>query len=250
MENTFQQIFNSAYNKKSFINNILLPVFQNSVTSIKIYEEEAEQKIQLTETDLKSASSIVKYGEIITNDNRQIDLYEVNLQDTKQVKLARVGIGALVKKLIIGNNAAFVNFKYHEVKERHWRFSFIAYDSFFEEGQVVTKETNPKRYTYVFGDDDETYRTAVDRFLVLLNASKINVKDIQEAFGVEAMSNEFFDEYREVHYQNFIRFLTGEEIQKKGSKYQLVKVQEPSNLLVSVFNGDKKKARDFCKKLL
>ena len=256
MENTFQQIFKREYNRASFTENILLPVFQNSVKEIKIFDEDAVQKVSLTETDLKSAKGIFKYGEITTNDNRQIDLYEVTLQDTKKVKLARVGIGALVKKLIIGNNAAFVNFRYQEIEDRHWRFSFIAYDSFFEDGQVISKETNPKRYTYVFGDKDETYRTAIDRFLDLYNATNIKVKDIQDAFAVEAMSDEFFKEYREVHYQNFIRFLTGEEIQKKGSKYQLVKVQEPSNFLASVFNGNsederaKKEARDFCKKLL
>lgn len=250
MENTFQQIFKKEYNRTSFTDNVLLPVFQNSVKEIKIFEEQALQEVKLTETDLNSAKRIFKYGELVTNDDRKIDLYEVTLQDSKQIKLARVGIGALVKKLIIGNNAAFVNFRYQKIESRHWRFSFIAYDSFFEDGQVISKETNPKRYTYVFGDEEETYRTAIDRFLDLYNATNIKVKDIQDAFAVEAMSDEFFKEYREVHYQNFIRFLTGEEIQKKGSKYQLVKVQEPSKLLISVFNGDKKRARDFCKKLL
>jgi adenine-specific DNA-methyltransferase len=250
MENTFQQIFKREYNRISFTDNVLLPIFQNSVKEIKIFEEQALQEVELTETDLKSSKKIFKYGELTTNDNRQIDLYEVTLQDTKQVKLARVGIGALIKKLIIGNNAAFVNFRYQEIENRHWRFSFIAYDSFFEDGQVVSKETNPKRYTYVFGDEYETYRTAIDRFSELYNATNITVKNIQDAFAVEAMSDEFFKEYREIHYQNFIRFLTGEEIQKKGSKYQLVKVQEASTFLISVFNGDKKEARDFCKKLL
>ena len=95
----------------------------------------------------------------------------------------------MVKKLIIGNNAAFVNFRYQEIENRHWRFSFIAYDSFFEDGQVASKETNPKRYTYVFGDEDETYRTAIDRFSELYNATNIKVKDIQNAFAVEAMSD-------------------------------------------------------------
>ena len=88
MENTFQQIFKRKYNRASFIENVLLPVFQNSVKGIKIFDEDAIQKVSLTETDLKSAKGIFKYGEITTNDNRQIDLYEVTLQDTKQIKLA------------------------------------------------------------------------------------------------------------------------------------------------------------------
>ena len=193
---------------------------------------------------------MAKYGEFTTHDNRKVELYEITVEDFSKVKIARVGLGALVKKLIIGNNAVFATFRYENVTDKHWRFSFIAYDSFFQDGQVQTTETNPKRYTYVFGDEHETYRTATDRFLELESKNKIKVKDIQDAFAVEAMSKEFFDEYRETHYAKFIKYLTGDEFVKKGGKYELVPVQNPSPFLASVFNGDKVTARDFCKKLL
>jgi len=250
MENILSQIFTSDYNRTSFEDNVLKPIFINSVKDFVLYDEDGEQEVELSDTEKRTAKKVVKYGEFKTHDNRKIDLYEVTIEDFSKVKIARVGLGALVKKLIIGNNAVFATFKYENVTNKHWRFSFIAYDSFFEEGQVQTKETNPKRFTYVFGDEDETYRTAVDRFQELDNKFQIKVKDIQEAFAVEAMSKEFFDEYRETHYAKFVKFLTGEEFQKKGGKFQLVEVQNPSPFLVSVFNGDKKEARDFCKKLL
>lgn len=101
----------------------------------------------------------------------------------------------------------------------------------------------------MFGDKDETYRTAIDRFQELDSKFQIKVKDIQEAFAVEAMSKEFFDEYRGTHYAKFVQFLTGDEYQKKGGKFK-ENVYKPSPFLASVFNGDKKDARDFCKKLL
>ncbi|MDG4717314.1 Eco57I restriction-modification methylase domain-containing protein [Winogradskyella marincola] len=250
MENILSQIFTSDYNRTSFEDNVLKPIFLNSVKDFVLYDEDGEQEVELTDTDKRTAKKVVKYGEFKTHDNRKIELYEVTVEDFRQVKIARVGLGALVKKLIIGNNAVFATFKYENVIDKRWRFSFIAYDSFFEDGQVQTKETNPKRYTYVFGDEDETYRTAIDRFKELDSKFQIKVKDIQEAFAVEAMSKEFFDEYRETHYAKFVKFLTGEEFQKKGGKFQLVEVQNPSPFLASVFNGDKKEARDFCKKLL
>ncbi|SNR14420.1 Eco57I restriction-modification methylase domain-containing protein [Tenacibaculum jejuense] len=250
MESILSQIFTSDYNRTSFEDNVLKPIFLNSVKDFVLYDEDGEQEVELTDTEKRTAKKVVKYGEFKTHDNRKIELYEVTVEDFRQVKIARVGLGALVKKLIIGNNAVFATFKYEDVSNKHWRFSFIAYDSFFEEGQVQTKETNPKRYTYVFGDTDETYRTAIDRFKELDSKFQIKVKDIQDAFAVEAMSKEFFDEYRETHYAKFVKFLTGEEFQKKGGKFQLVEVQNPSPFLASVFNGDKKDARDFCKKLL
>lgn len=250
MESILSQIFTSDYNRTSFEDNLLKPVFLDSVKDFVLYDEDGEQEVELTDTEKRTAKKVVKYGEFKTHDNRKIELYEVTVEDFRQVKIARVGLGALVKKLIIGNNAVFATFKYEDVTNKHWRFSFIAYDSFFEEGQVQTKETNPKRYTYVFGDKDETYRTAIDRFKELDSKFQIKVKDIQDAFAVEAMSKEFFDEYRETHYAKFVKFLTGEEFKKKGGKFQLVEVQNPSPFLASVFNGDKKDARDFCKKLL
>lgn len=250
MESILTQIFTSDYNRSSFEENVLKPIFLKSVKDFVLYDEDGVQEVELTDTEKRTAKKVLKYGEFNTHDNRKIELYEVIVEDYSKVKIARVGLGALVKKLIIGNNAVFATFKYEDVTDKHWRFSFIAYDSFFEDGQVQTKETNPKRYTYVFGDKDETYRTAIDRFQELDSKFQIKVKDIQEAFAVEAMSKEFFEEYRETHYANFVKFLTGEEFQKKGSKYELVKVQNPSPFLASVFDGNKKDARDFCKKLL
>lgn len=250
MENTLYQIFTSDYDRTSFEENVLKPIFRESAQKFVLYDTDGEQEIQLTETDLRTAKKVVKYGEFITHDNRKVELYEITVEDFSKVKIARVGLGALVKKLIIGNNAVFATFKYEDVTDKHWRFSFIAYDSFFHDGQVQTTETNPKRYTYVFGDEHETYRTATDRFLELESKTKIKVKDIQDAFAVEAMSKEFFDEYRETHYAKFVKYLTGDEFVKKGGKYELVSVEKPSSFLASVFNGDKVKARDFCKKLL
>ena len=221
----------------------------NSVKDFVLYDNDGEQEVELSETEKRTAKRVVKYGELNTHDNRKIELYEVTVEDYSKVKIARVGLGALVKRLIIGNNAVFATFKYEDVTDKHWRFSFIAYDSFFEDGKVQTKETNPKRYTYVFGDKDETYRTAIDRFKELDSKFEIKVKDIQDAFAVEAMSKEFFDEYK-THYAKFVKFLTGDEFQNNKGKIELVEVQNPSLFLSTVFTGNKKLARDFCKKLL
>lgn len=54
------------------------------------------------------------------------------------------------------------------------------------------KDTQPKRYTYVFGEPEETYKTALDRFCVLGNELEITIHKIKDAFGVEAMTKAFF----------------------------------------------------------
>ena len=228
------QIFKAAYNRQSFIDNVLLPTLQGKVDKLEIYDQHGAQEVELTASEEQYAKSAVKYGEFTTRDEigRTVELYEVILHDHKQVERSRVGIAALIKKQIIGNNAVLVNFAYENPKNRSWRFSFVAHDAVFTDGEMVQSETNPKRYTYVFGEADETYRTALDRFYTLAHEYEITVDSLKDAFGVEAMSKAFFDEYRDIHYFGFVDYLSR------------------SNFKQSTFSGSDKAIRDFVKKLL
>lgn len=233
-KDTLIQLFKAPYKRQAFIDNGLLPTFQGKVANLKIYDAQGLQPIELTASEQSYAVSAVKYGEFQTLDEipRIVELYEIIVNDNKQIERSRVGLGALVKKHIIGNNAVLVNFAYQNPEKRTWRFSFIARDGVFQDGEMQIKDTHPKRYTYVFGEPEETYKTALDRFFILGNELEITINKIKDAFGVEAMSKAFFDEYRDVHYTGFVDYLMR------------------SNFKKSAFNGNDKDVRDFVKKLL
>ena len=232
MKNILQQQFKAGYNRTAFITNVLRPIFQGKVKDFTIYDDKVSQPIPLTDSEKDIAKSIVKYGKLVTADKRTIDLYEVIIHDNKIIERNKVSVGALIKKQIIGNNAIFVNFAYENPENKNWRFSFIAYDSVFEDGDIKTVQTNPKRYTYIFGEKEETYKTALDCFSKLADEFEIKIAKIKDAFGVEAMSKAFFDEYRDRHYKNFINHILH------------------SNYKISAFDGNEKAIRDFVKKLL
>lgn len=231
---TLIQLFKAPYNRQAFIDNGLLPTFQGKVANLKIYDVQGIQPIELTASEQNFAVSAVKYGEFQTLDeiSRTVELYEIIVNDNKQIERSRVGLGELVKKHIIGNNAVLVNFAYQNPEKRTWRFSFIARDGVFQNGEMQITDTHPKRYTYVFGEKEETYKTALDRFFILGNELEITINKIKDAFGVEAMSKAFFNEYRDVHYAGFVDYLMR------------------SNFKNSAFNGNDKDVRDFVKKLL
>ena len=67
----------------------------------------------------------------------------------------------------------------------HWRVSFIS--------DIKGEATTPKRYTFVFGDSEQTYHTAVKQFLKL-QADSISFKTLKEAFSVETLTKEFYAE--------------------------------------------------------
>jgi adenine-specific DNA-methyltransferase len=70
------------------------------------------QEIDLTTSEQNYAASVVKYGEFQTLDEltRTVKLFEVIVSEKKQIERNRVGLGALIKKHIIGNNAVLINF--------------------------------------------------------------------------------------------------------------------------------------------
>ena len=177
-------------------------------------------------------------GNIDTTDSYRIGLFHYNI--TKgSVANRRVGLRNLVKSFINPTwgefDAALVVFD-----SDHWRLSFIC--------DIKGEATSPKRYTYVFGSDDLLYRTPIERFN-FLKKKGISFENLKTAFSVEALSDEFFDRYRE-QYADFIQYITGKRFVKVGSKWEEKRLSEPNAALMEAFNYNEKKIRDYVKKMM
>ena len=77
----------------------------------------------------------------------------------------------------------------------------------------------------------------------------IEVKDIENAFNVEALSNEFFGKYKS-EYDSFVEYITGKRYVKKGGKYVEAQTHAPHPTLYPAFGSNDKLVRDYVKKLL
>lgn len=178
-------------------------------------------------------------GNIDTTDSYRIGLFQYNI--TKgSVANKRVGLRNLVKSFINPTwgefDAALVVFDSGD----HWRLSFIC--------DIKGESTSPKRYTYVFGSDDLLYRTPIERFN-FLKKKGISFENLKTAFSVEALSDEFFDKYRE-QYADFIQYITGKRFVKVGSKWEEKVLGEPNTALMQAFDHNEKKIRDYVKKMM
>ena len=178
-------------------------------------------------------------GNIDTSDNFRIGLFHYIIQKGS-VANKRVGLRNLVKSFINPTwgefEAALVVFDSGD----HWRLSFIS--------DIKGEATSPKRYTYVFGNSDLLYRTPVERF-TLLQKKGISFENLKMAFSVEALSDEFFDKYRE-QYADFIQYVTGKRIVKVGSKWEEKSLGRPNATLMQAFDYDEKRIRDYRKKMM
>ena len=142
------------------------------------------------ENDNKDKADGFMLGEINTTDRYKIGLFAFEVKDSTNLKLNRVGLRSLVCSYTKYQvDAALV--VYHN--ETHWRLSFIC--------DLQGEKTSPKRFTYVFGNADESYRTAADR-LEKLADTKPTFETIKDAFSVEKMSKDFFDGYK-ARYNKF-----------------------------------------------
>ena len=123
-------------------------------------------------------------GAIDTTDNYRIGLFYYQIQHGN-VARKRVGLRNLVKSFINPNwgefDAALVVFDSGSV----WRLSFVC--------DIKGENTAAKRFTYVFGESDNYYNTPVGRFDALQH-NGISFENIKEAFSVEALTKEFYNE--------------------------------------------------------
>lgn len=178
-------------------------------------------------------------GNIDTKDHYHIGFFCYNIRKGS-VANKRVGLRNLVKSFINPIwgifDAALVVFDSGD----HWRLSFIS--------DIKGDATSPKRYTYVFGSNELLYKTPIERFRFLQDKG-ISFENLKTAFSVEALSDEFFDKYRE-QYADFIQYVTGKRFVKVGNKWVEKLLGEPDAALMQAFNYNEKKIRDYVKKMM
>lgn len=108
-----------------------------------------------------------------------------------------------VKPLIEkGNCAGALVAFYTKDEPAKWRLSFIRMDYEFSMGKVKEKLTPAKRYSYLVGDKEPCH-TAKQRLYPIFMEDNKNpgIDELEEAFSVEKVTNEFFNLYKEKYIQ-------------------------------------------------
>ena len=175
-------------------------------------------------------------GDTTTTDHYKLGFFYYKMEDGSVLR-RKVGLRNLIKPYLrYGFDAALAVFD----DGNNWRLSLIC--------DLSDEATNTKRFTYVFGDERALYKTPVSRFFGLRSDTD-KFQSIREAFSVDALSDDFFDEYRK-QYAEFVKFLTGKEYVKRGNKWVEQEVGEPDAQFVSSFGGSEKMVRDYIKKMM
>ena len=236
---TLQQRLRQPYQREEW-QKILHFIFPDG--SLKLFA--SPQPLAAAQEFVKSTRQI---GTIDLPDGSTIALLEV--ETASQVKLARnrVALRNFVSSFIDEAGAAAVIAVFHQENSTDWRLTYAARQTILDEETfaISTVETAPRRFTFLLGQG-EPCRTAAARFAGLLEKdSKLTLADVEKAFSVEALSQEFFNKYSE-HYDKFLAELTApQRIADTRARFTIA-ITESDEAQTTA----DKPIRDFAKKLL
>ena len=181
---TIKKIFQSPFNYPIYSREIVHSLFGcNDV---------------LTQPELIDTSSLGDsshyVGQMEDAEGRLLGFFYTRVAEGSDVRRKRVGLRKLIQPYLRYEvDAAIAVFD----DGRHWRLSYICDH---KEGT-----TSAKRFSYVLGDKMGQYKTPLERLdKVAAKAGRFKLEDLKEAFSVDALSKEFFDEYHR-HYDRILR---------------------------------------------
>lgn len=222
---TFKRLFQSKFNLSKW-QTLLQDYFHADKVRVspEVLDEDAE--------DRKGYF----LGSMTTQDNYELGFFYYEMEDGSVLR-RKVGLRNLIRPYLgYGFDVALAVFN----DGANWRLSLIC--------DLKEDATSTKRFTYVFGDEKAFYKTPILRFESLRTKAN-EFLEIKKAFSVEALSDDFFDEYRK-QYAEFVKFLTGKEYVKKGNKWVEQETGEPDAQYFTSFKEDDKLVRDYIKKMM
>ena len=181
-----------------------------------------------------------QFGNITLADGKSIALFDVEVADSINITKNRKGLRDIAIKYIDNGiiNGALVAF--HSPNKADYRLSFMTKQAgFTEEGDFVTTQTAPKRYTFILGKN-ESCTTAAKRLAELKEkVSATGLQAVIDAFSVEKLNKEFFKGYKE-HYEKFWKYINSQP----NYREKLIDKEQ------TLQDKAEKPIRDFAKKLL
>ena len=186
---TLRKIFKSPFDYKTYSNEIVHRLFG----CVDVYKT-IDNAEHLNPTQEGDQSYFL--GQMEDADGRLLGFFYTRVADGGDVRRKRVGLRKLIQPYLKYDvDAAIAVFD----DGRHWRLSYIC-----DHRENIT---SVKRFSYILGDEQGQYKTPIERLgKVAEKNSRFKLSDLREAFSVDALSKEFFDEYHR-HYDIIINEL-------------------------------------------
>lgn len=192
----FEKVLTQAYDNDIFVNFV-----QEFLNNVELVAPTAYKKVYNNFSYY--VDGYYHIGNYTGNDGNKIAVFSVALNKGDSVERARTMQRNFIKPLLQNSMCAGALVAFYTSNEpEKWRLSFIRLDYEFSKGKVTEKLTPARRYSYLVGKG-EPCNTAKQRLFPIFNNDDSNpdIDELEEAFSVEKVTNEFFQLYCEKYHQ-------------------------------------------------
>ena len=181
----------------------------------------------------------IHVGNYKTPDKKNIIIMAVQLKNAGYVENSRSTQRSYAKKLIENANADAAFIAFYTEGEPKWRLSFVRldYEVKIENGRLKTTEnlTPAKRYSYLVGENEPCH-TAISRFERFIIDSMADpehptLDDLENAFSVEKVTDEFFKLYCEKFHQLREKLEENEDFRIEAEQHNFTSAQFAKKLM-------------------
>lgn len=192
-----EKCFENPYNEENF-KDFIINIFKNNL-AIKNENFQGAYIKNAFSDYVKSYKRLFKYQSPDIYQDK-IDILAVNLKNSQTIQKSRT----LQRNFIASyleqrdKDAVLVAF-YSDKNLSEWKFSLVLRKLNLEDGDVKSEFSSPKRMSFLLGKNEKTH-TAKKQFLPILENDDLqtNLKNLEEAFSVEKVTKEFFEQYKEL----------------------------------------------------
>jgi len=227
---------------ESFLNNIIFPIFGKDDFEdgyeAELLDSQPERRKLATITGIRSIKQV---GKIYVG-VEPLQIFDVTVSDRVMMERNRVNIQRLIRTVMDQFSCAFMLFHYEDDTRWDWRFTYCRKSAKKEE------TTDNKRFTFLLGPG-QSCRTAADNFIALYEKREsLEIKNIEEAFNVEALSQEFFGKYK-AQYEAFVNYMVDPA---NGMRQDFIDTHFDHSSMTAdkIRDREEKPIRDYVKKLL
>lgn len=226
----------------SFLNNVIFPIFGEDDFEdgfeTELLESQPERRQLAEATGIRSIKQVgMMYVGV-----EPLQIFDVTVSDRVMMEHNRVNIQRLIRAVMDQFSCAFMLFHYEDDTRWDWRFTYCRKSGNKEES------TDSKRYTFLLGPG-QSCRTATDNFIALYDKrNSLEIKNIENAFNVEALSKEFFGKYK-AQYEAFVNYMVDPT---NGMRQHFIDTGFDHTGMAAdkIRDREEKPIRDYVKKLL
>ena len=151
---------------------------------------------KITDSHVKDGGHV---GNIRLDDGRSLAIFDFEVTDNVLISRNRRDLRNIAANYIDQDRFHGALAFYHSLNTDDYRLTFIAKQTYFNEsGELIKKETAPKRYTFLLGKN-EPCTTAAIRLQDLADKKAtglVYLADVADAFSIERLNKDFFKDYK------------------------------------------------------